>query len=128
MLLKIYCENIVVAFLIFYIIFPSNFIHTFLFFLSPPHTYTHSSSILFLFLLDSRTFSSSLCDKKQRKNKQKISCLLHHWSKDTSRRKILLAPSLLALCLFFFFFFFCGYNLINFKIVFLSLYFDYAWV
>ena len=37
-----------------------------------------------------------------------------------------------GLCLFFFFpfFFFCFYfnGLINFKIMFLSLYFDYAWV
>ena len=87
-------------FFILYIIFPFNFIHTFLSFFSffffslvfsPPHTYTHSSSLLFLFLLDSRslslslqlslfllflflldsrTISSSLCDKKQRKNKQ----------------------------------------------------------
>ena len=81
-------------FFILYIIFPFNFIHTFLsffsfFFFSPPHTYTHSSSLLFLFLLDSRslslslslsllflflldsrTLSTSLCDKKQRKNKQ----------------------------------------------------------
>ena len=62
-----------------------------------------SLSLLFLFLLDSRTFSSSLCDKKQRKNKQEISCLPHRWSKDTGKRLILLAPLLLALCLFLFF-------------------------
>ena len=56
-------------FFILYIIFPFNFIHTFLSFFSffffslvfsPPHTYTHSSSLLFLFLLDSRSLSLSL--------------------------------------------------------------------
>ena len=90
LLFKIYCKNIVVAFLILYTIFPFNFIRTFFFlhhtriptltpfffffYLIP---YLSLSLSLSLFLLDSRTLSSSLCDKKQRKNKQEISCLLH---------------------------------------------------
>ena len=90
LLLKIYCENIVVVFLnchfLFSILFFFSISSTRFFFplvFSPPHTYTHSSSLLylflldsrslfsalslslsFLFLLDSRTFSSSLCDNK----------------------------------------------------------------
>ena len=76
------------------------FFHFFSLVFSPLHVYTHSSSLLFLFLLDfkslslslslldSRTLSSSLCDKKQRKNKQEISCLLHRWSKDIGRCRI----------------------------------------
>ena len=103
MLLKIYCENIVVAFLnchffFFILFFISFFLSSIRFFFfsldfSPPHTYTHISpsspfflyfplvqnlplsfflqlSILFfffLFLLDSKILSISLCDKKQRK-------------------------------------------------------------
>ena len=148
LLLKIYCENIVVAFLnchfLFFILFFLSissirtffFLFLFLFFsffFSPPHMYTHFSSLifLFLFLLDSRIFSNSLCDKKQRKNKQEISCLLHCWSKDTGRRRILLAPPLLTLSpppLFFFFFASIVMIWLILKIVFFSLYFDYAWV
>ena len=84
LLLKIYCENIVIEFLnchfLFFILFFLYFIHTFVFFFflfffsrfSPPHMYTHSYLyspffflLLFLFLLDSRTsfslsFSNSL--------------------------------------------------------------------
>ena len=81
MLLKIYYENIVIAFLnchfLFFILFFSSICFFFFFFLfslvfSPPHTYTHSYLhpplfflLPFLFLLDSRTslsfsFSSSL--------------------------------------------------------------------
>ena len=70
-LLKIYCENIVVAFLnchfLFFILFFLSissisffFFFSFfflLFFLH--HTHTHSSSLLFLFLLDSRSLSLS---------------------------------------------------------------------
>ena len=86
MLLKIYCENIVVAFLnchfLFFILFFISFIHMFLsfFFLS---SFLHHTRIpllppsspfffyfLFLFSLDSRTFSSSLRDKKQRKRQR----------------------------------------------------------
>ena len=102
-LLKIYCENIVVAFLNCIFPFFLSIIHIipFLFFFSldfsPPHMYTHylhpllffffiyfplhsrtflslsfSSSLsllffFFFFLLDSKTLSSSLCDKKRRK-------------------------------------------------------------
>ena len=77
MLFKIYCKNIVVAFLnchfLFFILFFLSFVLTFLllsfFFLlffslvfSPPYTYAHSCFhpppfflLLFLFLLDSRT-------------------------------------------------------------------------
>ena len=81
MLLKIYCENIIVEFLncpffFLYIIFPFflSIIHTFFFSFffsldfSPPHTYTHislSSPLFFLYFPLSRTslslsFSSSL--------------------------------------------------------------------
>ena len=95
LLLKIYCENIMVTFLnchfLFFILFFLSFIHTFFFSLvfSPLHMHTHSyfypplffyffflylipepfslSLQLFLFLLDSKTSSSSICDKKQRK-------------------------------------------------------------
>ena len=106
MLLKIYCENIVVAFLnchfLFFILFFLSFIHTFLFFfllfflhhmriptpisilsffslllflflldsrtsLSLSRSFSNSLFFYFLFLLDSSTFSSSLCDKKRRK-------------------------------------------------------------
>ena len=72
LLLKIYCENIVIAFLnchfLFFILFflsisSIRFFFFFSFFFSlvfsPPHTYTHSSSLLFLFLLDSRSLSLS---------------------------------------------------------------------
>ena len=68
LLLKIYCENIVVAFLnchfLFFILFflsisPIRFFFFFSLVFSPPHTYTHSSSLLFLFLLDSRSLSLS---------------------------------------------------------------------
>ena len=127
MLLKIYCENIVVAFLnchfLFFILFflSISSIHFFFLFFFLLFFLHHTripilAPFLFLFLLeisdlslslslsllDSRTFSSSLCDKKQKKNKQEISCLLHRWLKDTGRRKILLAPPLLALCLLLF--------------------------
>ena len=160
LLLKIYCENIVIAFLnchfLFFILFflsisSIRFFFFFSFFFSlvfsPPHTYIHSSSLLFLFLLDSRSlssafslslslslfllflflldsriFSNSLCDKKQRKNKQEISCLHHRWSNDTSRRKILLAPPLLALSLLLFSFFFLFFFLFLFLL--LLLWFD----
>ena len=109
MLLKIYCENIVVAFLnchfLFFILFFISFIHMFLsfFFLSfflhqtripllppsspfffyfffffsqipKPLSFSFLNSLffyfLFLFSLDSRTFSSSLRDKKQRKRQR----------------------------------------------------------
>ena len=78
LLLKIYCENIVVAFLnchfLFFILFFLSIssictfffsFSFFLFFFSPPHMYTQFSSLLFLFLflLDStlsRAFSLSL--------------------------------------------------------------------
>ena len=70
-LLKIYCENIVVAFLnchffFFILFFISFFLSSIRFFFfsldfSPPHTYTHispSSPFFLYFPLDSRTFLS----------------------------------------------------------------------
>ena len=93
MLLKIYCENIVVAFLncnfLFFILFLS-FIHTIFFFttrvyplLSPSSPFflyfffylileplslsLSFSNCLFFFFFSTRSFSSCLCDKKWRK-------------------------------------------------------------
>ena len=102
LLLKIYCENIVVAFLnchfLFFILFflSISSIHFFFLFFFLLFFLHHTripilAPFLFLFLLeisdlslslslsllDSRTFSSSLCDKKKKNNKQEISCLLH---------------------------------------------------
>ena len=85
--------------------------------------------------LDSRTFTSSLCDKKRkkrgikRKNKRDGS-FCHRSSSSPSQSKWVrwLLSSVFFFIFFFFFFFllFCFYcyDLINFKIVFLSFYFD----
>ena len=102
---------------------------------------------LFLFLLDFRTFFSSLCDKKWRKNKREIllAPLLIEGHRPAKNRHSLcqampFAPPLLVFLpnaaqmgqmayVFFLFFFFVFIVMIwLIKIVFLRLYFDYAWV
>ena len=149
MLLKIYFENIVIKFLnchffFFILFFLSSFLSSicFLFFsfffsldFSPPHTYTHISpsspfSFFYKFPLDSKTLFSSLCDQKRRKRQKEkeqmgqMAPLCRHHSSSSPMQ-----PGWQMACVFFsfsfFFFFFC-YGLINFKIMFLNFYFDYA--
>ena len=176
LLLKIYCENIVVAFFnqdfLFFTLFFLSFIsfssirfisfflvfllHThvqcpisippppsFIFFFSPiqEHSSKLSFSLFSLQLslslslsLDSRTFTSSLCDKKRkkrgikRKNKRDGSFCRRSSSSPSQSKWVRWLLSSVFFFIFFFFFFllFCFYcyDLINFKIVFLSFYFD----
>ena len=100
------------------------------------------STFFFLFLLNSKTLSTSLCDKKRRKRQREkeqmgLMAPLRHAFAPLS------VPPHLPLCchrssssptqprwqmayVFSFLFCFYCYGLINFKIMFLSLYFDYT--
>ena len=114
----------------------------FFYFLFLPYSRTFQQALILSFLspalslsllLDSRTFTSSLCDKKRkkrgikRKNKRDGSfCRRSSSSPSQSKWVRWLLSSVFFFIFFFFFLLFCFYcyDLINFKIVFLSFYFD----
>ena len=119
---------------LFYIIFPNLitsirfffffFFFFFSWFFSPP--YVFSFFFLFLFLLDYRTLSTVIRNREI-KNMWLLAPPLIEGQRQALSHFCSTVGQKASVSFFFFFWFYC-YDLINFKIVLLSLYFDYAWV